>query len=115
MPGDWIVTIGADVVDVVSEKDFTQKYELVLDGTLIPRDQCTVIEEITGVGTTRSADELYRAIDRLARIAIGDVRIPFTPGQIEEIKHRAGKRGLTVKQEIERIVDRIKDELFYRT
>lgn len=114
-PGDWIVTIGADVVDVCSEKEFPTKYERIQDGLLLPRPLCTLLEETTGVGTTRNPEELTHAIERLARISIGDVKIPFTPGQIEEIAHRAQKRGLSVQQEIQRIVDRIKDEIFYKS
>lgn len=114
-PGDWIVTIGTDVVDVVTEKEFKSKYELVEEGVLIPRAICVQIEEITGVGTARTPEDLYQAVDRLARIAIGDVQIGFTPGQLEEIRHRAFKRGLTVAQELQRIVDRIKDEIFYKS
>ena len=114
-PGDWIVTLGTDVVDVVSPKEFPTKYAFIEEGTLIPRADCTRIEEITGVGTARTAEDLYQAVDRLARIAIGDVQVRFTPGQLEEIKHRARKRGLTVPQELQRIVDRIKDEIFYKS
>lgn len=114
-PTDWIITIGTDVVDVCADKDFAAKYEIVRPGLLLPVGDCRVIEETTGIGTTRNVQELLKAIERLARVAIGDVQIPFTPGQLEEIKHRALKRGLSLKQEIQRIVDRIKDEIFYKS
>lgn len=55
-----------------------------------------------------------RAIDRLASIAIGDIRLPFTPGQLAELQHRAAKRGRTVEQEMRAVVSRIEEELFYK-
>lgn len=53
-------------------------------------------------------------IERLASIKIGDIRIPFTPGQLSELQHRASKRGHTVEQEMRAVVARIEDELFYK-
>ena len=45
---------------------------------------------------------------------IGDIRIPFTPGQLAELQHRASKRGRTVEAEMRAVVARIEDELFYK-
>jgi len=114
-PADWIVSREGQIIDVCTAEQLAERYEDIEDGLLVPRPICTIIEEVTGVGTTRSASELYKAVQRLALIKIGDVTIPFTPGQLEEIKHRASKRGHSVAQEIQRIVDRIKDEIFYRS
>lgn len=114
-PGDWIVTLGTELVDICAEEEFRLKYDEIVEGTLVPQGVCRQIEDLTGIGSTQTPEKLYQAVDRLARIAVGDVKIDFTPGQLEELKHRAGKRGLTVKQEIQRVIDRIKDELFYRS
>lgn len=114
-PTDWIISIGTDIVDVCPDKQFAGRYAIVEEGLLVPTKVCREIEETTGIGTTRNVTELLKAVDRLARVAIGDVKIPFTPGQLEEIKHRALKRGLSLQQEIQRIVDRIKDEIFYKS
>lgn len=76
--------------------------------------QCRAIEDTLGIGTTQSAPHLIAAIERLARVEIGEVVIPFTPGQLAEIKHRAQKRGRTVAEEIQAVVDRIRDEIFYK-
>lgn len=67
-----------------------------------------------GLGTTMSAEALLKAVNRLGTIKIGDIRIPFTPGQLEELQHRAGKRGRTVEMEMRAVVARIEDELFYK-
>jgi len=80
---------------------------------LSPAD-CDRIEETTGFASTRSAEELVKAIERLASIKIGDIRIPFSPGQIAELQHRAQKRGRTLDAELRAVVSRIEDELFYR-
>jgi len=80
---------------------------------LTPLD-CTRLEETTGFASTRTVEEFLRAVERLASITIGDIRIPFTPGQLAELKHRAAKRGRTVEVEMQAVVDRIRDELFYK-
>jgi hypothetical protein len=68
----------------------------------------------TGFGSTRSGPDLVKAIERLASIKVGDIRIPFTPGQVAELQHRAMKRGRTVEAEMKAVVDRIEDELFHK-
>ena len=80
----------------------------------LTRFECHTIEETTGLGTTASGPELLRAVERLASIQIGDVRIPFTPGQLSELQHRAHKRGRSVAEEMKAVVARIEDELFYK-
>lgn len=114
-PGDWIVTLGTDLLEVVSARDFPSRFAFIEEGMVLPRTVCRRIEEITGMGTTQTPEALVKSIDRLARISIGGVKIDFTPGQLEEIKHRALKRGYTVEQEIQRIVDRIRDEIFHHS
>lgn len=106
-----MITAGEQVIDVVQKLD--EKYEIVEEGLLLPRALCVQIEQTTGIGTTQSAAKLVPAIERLARISIGTIKIEFTPGQLEEIKRRATKRGITVKQELQRCVDRVKDEIFF--
>jgi hypothetical protein len=80
---------------------------------LTPAD-CARLEEICGLGSTRTPEALVLAIDRLASLRIGDIRLPFTPGQLSELQHRAAKRGRTVEAEMKAAVDRIQDEIFYR-
>lgn len=90
-------------------------FEVILDGGLqLSRAECELLEQTTGLGTTRNARDLLQAVKRLASISIGQVDIPFTPGQIEELQHRANKRGQTIAQTIKAVVDRINDELFWR-
>jgi len=113
--GDWIIANGSLAIEVCPNKEFEHRFEAYDQGLVLPKATCTLLEEITGIGTTKDAGTLLKGVQRLAHIVIGDIRIDFTPGQLEEIAHRAMKRGFTVEQEIARIVERIKDEIFYKS
>jgi len=113
--GDICVTRGELSLDVLPPKTFADRYEVIASGVLtLSAADCARIEEIAGVGCTRSAADLVKAIERLCTIRIGDIRIPFTPGQVEELRHRARKRGRTLEAEMKAVVARIEDELFYK-
>ena len=115
--GDWVVygLTGQQVIGVIPADKFPGPYEVVAEGTLtLQKPDRELIEETAGIGSTQSVPELIGAVRRLAGISIGDVRIPFTPGQLEELTLRARKRGQTVQQAIEAVVARIRDELFHR-
>jgi hypothetical protein len=76
--------------------------------------ECQRLEDRTGLGSTRSAEALIAAVERLASLSIGEVRLPFTPGQLEELVWRAQKRGRTLESEVQAVVNRIRDELFFQ-
>lgn len=113
--GWWLIARGqSQVIAAVSPAQLTASYDLVREGDCtIPVEICQRIEQTTGIGSTRSGELLAAAVERLATIAIGDVRIAFTPGQLDEIKHRAIKRGHTVAQEIQAAVDRVASAIFH--
>lgn len=114
-PGDWIISRGALIVDWARGHALDEKYEILYEGTLaVPPAVVKRIEATTGLGTGRDPYGLVEAIERLASISIGTIHVEFTPGQLAEIAHRAGKRGHTVQQELEAAVDRIKGEIFHR-
>lgn len=113
--GEWLITRGKLVIEVIGKDAITARYTVVAQGDLtIPAGICATIEDTTGIGTTRSPEALLGGIQRLAAIEIGTVKVAFTPGQLEEIALRARKRGQTVQQSLEAVVDRIKHELFWR-
>jgi hypothetical protein len=114
-PGDYVISAGEQIIDVAGAKAFPERYEPIIDGLALPRSLCTQIEDTTGIGSTQTAEALLAAITRLAALSIGEVKIAFTPGQLAELKHRASKRGYTIEQELARVVDRIKDEIFFRS
>ena len=51
---------------------------------------------IQGVAAVDLPEHLATAVDRLARLVVGNIRIDFTPGQWEHLAHRAEKMGLTM-------------------
>lgn len=110
-----MITRGPTVLRVVRSDGLLKEYEPIVEGqlTLSPAD-CSVVEETLGLGATQSVAKLLVAIERLASVRFGDIRIPFTPGQLSELQHRAHKRGRTVEQELKAVVARIQDELFYK-
>jgi hypothetical protein len=115
-PGDWLVNnLRGLVTAVIAPKDFPGAYEVIQEGTLtLSRTDREGLEETLGIGTTRTPLDLAHAVGRLARIQIGEIVVPFTPGQLEELKHRAEKRGQTVQQAMQAVVDRLKDEIFWK-
>lgn len=76
--------------------------------------ECHQLEETLGLGATRSPESFVAAVARLASMKIGDIRIPFTPGQLAELQHRAQKRGRSLEAEMKAVVARIEDEIFYK-
>jgi hypothetical protein len=116
MAGDWLITRGRTVVDVVGPSQLAERYAIA-DGNerLLTAAMRTKLEETLGVGTTRTPEDLLAAVERLASIKIGEIKIAFTPGQLEEIKFRAVKRGQTIEQALQAVVDRIKEEIFWRS
>ena len=71
------------------------------------------IAQALGLGAAVTARAILAGIERLAAIRIGDIRIPFTPGQLAELQHRAGKRGRTLDAELRAVVARVEEELFH--
>lgn len=114
--GDWLISRGKAVIDVVGDTALATRYTIQATGTLtLPAEICSRIEQTAGLGSTRSPADLAAAIERLAKIEIGTVQLPFTPGQLEEIAVRAKKRGQTVQQALQATIDRIKEDLFWRS
>ena len=113
--GDIRIGRGEHVIDVLIPRHFAERFEVVVPSqlTLSPAD-CAQLEATAGLGSTQSAAALVKAVQRLCTIAVGEIRIPFTPGQVEELKHRAQKRGRTLDAEIRAVIARLQDELFYK-
>lgn len=114
--GDWLIARGRQLVDVVSEAQLSARYTIdEPNACVLPAATCAQLEQTTGIGSTRTPADLVKAVERLAKIEVGGIRIDFTPGQLDEIAHRAKKRGRTIQQELQAVVDRIREELFWRS
>lgn len=113
--GEILIARDDKTLDVVSPSRFKREYEPVTATALaLTFADCAAIDALAGIGATQTAESLIAAIDRLASIRIGGVRIEFTPGQLSELAHRAAKRNHTVAQEIQLVVDRVRDDIFHR-
>lgn len=112
--GDVIV-MAADgtPVDVLPATVFAERYEPVHEGavTLDP-EHITRIAKVLRFGATKTADDLTKAVEQMATVRIGGIKIDFNPAQVEELKHRASKRGWTVEKYMEYLVGRFTQELW---
>lgn len=65
-----------------------------------------------GHGSTDSSQSLTRAVLRLARLSIGEIKVDFTVLQWEELTRRAQKRGLKIGVYMQRMIDRVLQDLW---
>lgn len=113
-PGDWLISRGSTIFQVLTPAAFDSLCEPVVEGGLfIPPVSCAILERTLGVGSCRSLAALQTRVDQLARLEIGGIRVDFTPGQLDELAHRAAKRGLTVEEEVRRVVEKLSGDLFW--
>lgn len=75
-------------------------------------DVLETLEKILGGGSVVGPEDLQRKVERLAGISFRHVRLPFTPGQLEALKEKADRQGLTVEQLVERTAPRIYEQFF---
>jgi hypothetical protein len=114
--GDWLITRNRITIDLCGPAQLAERYQVV-DGNerMLSTAICTRLEETLGIGATRNVDSLVDAVERLARISVGEIHVDFTPGQLDEIKQRATKRGQTIQQALQAVVDRIREEIFWKS
>lgn len=112
--GDLVVSQGGFILDVVDEKTLEANYDIKVDGEMrIAPAVKRALEDRLGLGSCATGAALLAAVTRLAKIHVGEVEIPFTTGQLEELQHRAGKNGRTLKQEFQSVARRLESELFH--
>lgn len=112
-PGEWIIARGNQVVDLVSQSELPKKYEPTEKEGLVVRGDLRVrLERTLGTGSTQTPEHLVTAVERMARLKIGDVQVDFTPGQWDEIRHRADKMGLTPSDVLKRLVAKFTQDLW---
>jgi hypothetical protein len=76
--------------------------------------QVATLEAALGVSVPLTPDTLVAAVERLTGLHLGELRLALTPGQLAELEHRAQKRGRTLTAEMQAILARLHDELFYK-
>lgn len=112
-PGTWVICRGAMPIDLLATARFEQLYEPIHTGLLLPDPMQARLERTLGIGSTRNAEEICLAVERLADIRIGAVRVDFTPGQLEELARKAAKNGISIAEEVQRVVDHLSSEVFW--
>lgn len=70
------------------------------------------LESILGGGSLVNAADLRKKVARLAGISFLHLRLPFTPNQLEALKEKADRQGLTVEQLAERTAPRMYEQFF---
>lgn len=114
-PQSILVTQGVMIIAVEDEKSLAEHYDTKIEGEfLIVPVIKRRLEDRLGLGSCASGLSLLQAIERLAKISVGQVEIPFTTGQLEELAYRAEKNGRTLRQEVESVIKRLESELFHR-
>lgn len=115
-PGDWLITRAKQIIDVIADRQLRERYQVIDAGAItLPLATCEQLDTTLGLGATQTPERLVAAVERLASLSIGEVKIDFTPGQWTEIATRAKKRNQTIPQAVQAVVDRIKEEIFWRS
>lgn len=74
------------------------------------------MDEITDrIGTglpIRDRAGLYRALDQVAQLKLGNVRLAFTPTMLSQIEERARKIGETTERFVARVASKILTDIF---
>lgn len=80
---------------------------LLLYGSIIEK-----LEAILGGGSILNTADLLKKVERLAGISFLHIRLPFTPGQLEQLAEKAARNSLTVEQLAERTAPRMYEQFF---
>ena len=72
------------------------------------RDKLEILLE----GCLLDPQDLLRRVDRLASIHIGEVRVPFTISEMEELRYRASRQQRPIRDLVEEIVDAMHADYF---
>lgn len=97
------------IVDLVCD---LKDYEVIEEGIFVSATFTHDLERVLGTGAARSAVELVRAVDRLARLEIGGILVDFTPGQWEELRKKAAVQSLPVEEYLSRLVKKFTQDLW---
>lgn len=111
-PGQWVVCDGQTVLDVLDAPVFDKAYLRTETGLVLSTETRAQVETLLGPGSTRSSDEFLLALKRLARIHCGEIDLPFTPAQVEELKARADKQRIPLDAYVRRLLDRFTQDLW---
>lgn len=75
--------------------------------------QMDAIAERLGTGLPiRTPQDLMRAIDQVAQVTVGNVRLVWTPTQLQQLEEKARKIGTTVDDLVARVTSKLLTDIF---
>lgn len=113
LAGDMVLLQDGFVFDAMPLHDFERMWEVLPEGGLIlhPIDQAA-IEHALGFGSTRDSQSLRLAVEKMARLTVGDIVLTFTPAQWDDLQNRATKRGVKLDVYMKGVLDRWMQDLW---
>lgn len=105
--GQSVDTVADQVLDQALRHLPEAGRAVILGGDTLDR-----LEAILGGGSVMSGADLLQKVERLAGISFQHVRLPFTPNQLEQLKEKAERNSMTVKQLVERTAPRMYAQFF---
>ena len=111
---DRSATLKQDPEVLASRLLATALHDLPASGRHVVLDQATldVLASILFGGDVLNGADLVDKVSRLAGITFHNIRLEFTPGQLEELARRAERLGLTAEELTRRTVKRMEDLFF---
>lgn len=70
------------------------------------------LESMLPGGSIRDAADLVARVDRLAKVEVGEIRVPFTPRELEELAYRARGQGRPIRDLVADAVQSFHDHYF---
>jgi hypothetical protein len=81
---------------------------------LIRKVERQALEKLLGDASLQTDTDLVARVQRLADLAIGEVKLSFTPAQLTEVKRRAEKNKRTFQEELAISVRSVQSLVFDR-
>lgn len=108
------VVLGKDPEVVASFllRDALREYPIQGRHLVLDHPELDRLAKTLGGGDVLNGEDLCLKVERLAGISFHNIRLEFTPGQLEEIAWRANRLGLTPEELAARIVKKM-EELFF--
>lgn len=104
---------GRGTLDAEVERRLTETLHAPDGRVVLSMAELEAIAQRLGTGLPiRNKQDLQRTVEAMARITLGDVRLTFTPPQLELIQERAQKIGDTPERFIARVASKVLTDIF---
>lgn len=104
---------GRGTLEAEVEKRLTETLHAPGTRVVLSTDDCDEIARILCTGLPiRTKPDLLRAVSQAGAVSIGNVRLQFTPTQLQQIEERARKVGDTLDQFVGRVAAKLLTDIF---